>query len=87
MPRVIIPSPLRKYTDNQREVTVDGRSVKQAMDRLFQEYPGFSSINDELPLLSIFINSKLVRSGIEEWDQLSLNNDDEISLIIPIAGG
>lgn len=87
MPRVIIPSPLRKYADNQREVIVDGDSVKKTIDRLFQQYPGFNAINDELGLLSIFVNSRLIRTGIEEWDQVSVNEDDEISLIIPIAGG
>ena len=85
MPTIIIPSPLRKYTNDQREVSVNGRSLKQAMDGLLNEYPGFKVINDDSTLLSIFVNSKLIRT--EQWDTLSLNSDDEITLIIPIAGG
>ncbi|UCD86274.1 MAG: MoaD/ThiS family protein [Desulfobacterales bacterium] len=87
MPRIIIPYPLRKYANNQREVTVDGGNVQEAMDRLFQKYPGFKTINDELGLVSIFINGRLARTGTDEWDDLSLNDEDEVTLIIPIAGG
>ena len=87
MPRIIIPSPLRKYTDNQREVTVDGGSLKEAMDRLLLEYPQLEAMNNDSALLSVFINSRLIRTNIEEWDTLTLNSEDEITLIIPIAGG
>ncbi len=87
MPKVIIPSPLRKHTDDQREVVIDGDNLKESMERLLRQYPGLKNVNDNSALLSIFINSRLIRIGIENWDQLSLNNDDEIMLIIPIAGG
>ncbi len=87
MPKVIIPSPLRKYTDNQREVTVDGESLKEAMDRLLLAYPQLEAMNNDSALLSVFINSRLIRTNIEEWDTLTLNSEDEITLIIPIAGG
>jgi molybdopterin converting factor small subunit len=87
MPKVIIPSPFRKYTDNQREVTVDGGSLKEAMERLLLEYPQLEAINNDSALLSVFINSRLIRTNIEEWDTLALNSEDEITLIIPIAGG
>jgi molybdopterin converting factor small subunit len=87
MPKVIIPSPFRQYADNQREVTVDGDSLKEAMDRLLLEYPQLEAINNDSALLSVFINGKLIRTNIEEWDTLILNSEDEITLIIPIAGG
>ena len=87
MPKVIIPSPLRKHTDDQHEVVIDGDNLKESMERLLRQYPGLKNVNDNSALLSIFINSRLIRIGIENWDQLSLNNDDEITLIIPIAGG
>jgi molybdopterin converting factor small subunit len=85
MPRIIIPSPLRKYTNEQREVHVNGHNLKATMDGLLHEYPDLKAVNDDSALLSIFVNSKLIRT--EQWDTLSLNNDDEITLIIPIAGG
>ncbi|MDY6987463.1 MAG: MoaD/ThiS family protein [Thermodesulfobacteriota bacterium] len=87
MPKVIIPSPLREYVDNQREVVVDGNSLKETMERFLQQYPALRIINHDSALLSVFVNSRLVRTGMETWGSLSLNSDDEITLIIPIAGG
>jgi molybdopterin converting factor small subunit len=87
MPKVIIPSPLREHVNNQREVVVDGNSLKETMERFLEQYPALRIIKRDAALLSIFVNSRLVRTGIETWDHLSLNSDDEITLIIPIAGG
>jgi hypothetical protein len=68
-------------------VKVSAHSLREAMDRLLHEYPGFKVISDDSAFLSIFVNSKLIRTETEKWDTLSLNSDDEITLIIPIAGG
>ena len=87
MPKIIIPSPLRKYADNQREVVIDGDSLQETMERLLLEYPQLEAMNNDSALLSVFINSRLIRTGIEKWDTLTLNSEDEITLIIPIAGG
>jgi len=87
MPKFIIPSPLREYVDNQREVVVDGNSLKETMERFWRRYPALKTVNHDSALLSIFVNSTLIRTGIETWGSLSLNKDDEITLIIPIAGG
>lgn len=87
MPRVIISSPLRKFTNNQRKVTVVGDSLREAMDCLLGRYPGLNRVVNDCALLSVFVNSKMVRTRTDKWDKVSLNEDDEIALIIPIAGG
>lgn len=87
MAKVIIPFPLRKYADNQREVIIDGDNLKKIMELLLRQYPGLETINHDSAILSIFINNRLIRTGIEKWDTFILNNEDEIALIIPIAGG
>jgi len=87
MPRVIIPFPLRQYANDEREVVIDGSSLKEAMEQFLRQYPAFERLNQDSTLLSIFVNSQLVRTAIERWDTLHLNSDDEITLIIPIAGG
>jgi molybdopterin converting factor small subunit len=87
MAKVIIPFPLRKHADNRREVIIDGKNLKETMELLLRQYPGLETINHDSALLSIFINNKLIRTGIKKWDTLILNNEDEIALIIPIAGG
>jgi molybdopterin converting factor small subunit len=87
MPRVIIPFPLRKYANNQREVVIDGGNLRETIERLLQQYPGFETLNDHSVFVSIFINRELVRAAFEKWGELSLNRDDEVTLVIPIAGG
>jgi molybdopterin converting factor small subunit len=87
MPRVIIPFPLRKHADNQREVVIDGGNLRETIERLLQQYPGFESLNDNSVFVSIFINHELVRAAFEKWGELLLNRDDEVTLVIPIAGG
>ena len=87
MAKVIIPFPLRKHADNQREVIIDGENLKETMELLLRRYPGLETINHDSAILSIFINNRLIRTGIEKWDTFILNNEDEIALIIPIAGG
>ena len=87
MPRVIIPLPLRKYSNYQREVIIDGDTLKATMDRLFQQYPGLKTMHEDSGLLFISINNRFIKTGADNWDQLSLSKDDEIAFIIPIAGG
>jgi hypothetical protein len=87
MPRVIIPPPLRVYTDNQRKIIIDGYTLEETMVHLSERHPDLHTIINDSSLLSIFINGKAIRSGIEKWGTLPLSVDDEITLIIPIAGG
>ncbi len=87
MPKVIIPFPFRNYTDNQHEINMEGESLKKIMEDLWRQHPGLKIILDDSALLSIFVNSRLITTGIEKWDAVSLNKEDEIALIVPIAGG
>ncbi len=85
MARVIIPFPLRKHTENQREVAIEGTSLSQVIEGLVLRYPGLKTMHDNPALLSVFVNGTQVRD--RQWDSVPLRSDDEISLIIPIAGG
>ena len=87
MPKVIIPFSCRDCTDNQHEINMDGESLEEVMEGLWRRHPGLKIILDDPAMLSIFVNNRLVTTGIEKWDAVSLNKEDEISLILPIAGG
>jgi hypothetical protein len=87
MPKVIIPFSCRNYTDNQHEINMDGESLEKIMEGLWRQHPGLKIILDDPAMLSIFVNNKLVATGIEKWDVVSVNKEDEIALILPIAGG
>jgi hypothetical protein len=87
MPKVIIPFSCRNCTDNQHEINMAGESLEEIMEGLWRRHPGLKIILDDPAMLSIFVNSRLVTTGIEKWDVVSLNKEDEIALIMPIAGG
>ena len=87
MPKIIIPIPYREHTDNQADINLTGENLKEFMEGLWRQYPGMKTILDDSALLSIFVNNKLVTTGIEKWGEVSLDKGDEIALIIPIAGG
>ncbi len=87
MARVIIPFPFRKHTENRREVDIEGASLSQVIEGLVQRYPGLKTMHDHPALLSVFINGRQVQGQAGEWDSVPLRSDDEVSLIIPIAGG
>lgn len=87
MPRVIIPFSFRHHTDNKHEINIDGESLKEIMEGLWRRHPGLKIVLDDSALLSIFVNNRMITNGIEKWDAVSLNKEDEIALIIPIAGG
>ena len=87
MPKVIIPFSCRNYTDNEHEINMDGESLEEIMEGLWRRHPGLKIILDDPALLSIFVNGRLITTGMEKWDVVSLNKEDEIALITPIAGG
>jgi len=87
MPKIIIPSSIRKHTDNHREITVQATNFKDGIDDLLKRYPGLEVLMNNGSLLSFFINNKLVKTRTEDWDTIQLDHEDEIALIIPIAGG
>jgi len=87
MATIIIPFPFRKHTDNQREVTLSGVNLTEILEGLLKQHSGLQVINDQPGLLSIFINGKAVTTGADGWKDVAVADSDEISLIIPIAGG
>jgi len=87
MANIIIPFPFRKYTDNQRELSLAGNSLADILSGLLKNYPGLQIIHDQPGLLSIFINGKSVTGDVDQWNEVRVADSDEISLIIPIAGG
>jgi len=87
MATIIIPFPFRKHTENKREVILGGENLGLIMDELIKQYPGLQIINEQPGLLSIFVNGKSIQGGTEEWAAVPVADSDEISLIIPIAGG
>jgi len=87
MATIIIPFPFRKHTENQREISLTGETLDNVLDGLLKQYTGLQVIHDQPGLLSIFVNGKPVAGGADNWADVAIADSDEISLIIPIAGG
>ena len=87
MATIIIPFPLRQHTENQREVVIPGQDLAAVMTGLLERHPGLEVVERQPGLLSLFINGRAVTEPPERWSQVAVVPEDEISLIIPIAGG
>jgi molybdopterin synthase sulfur carrier subunit len=90
MPIVRIPTPLRKLTNNQEEVTASGATLGAILEELNATYPGLGErILDEQGVIrrfvNIFVNDEDVRFLQEKETPVSEN--DEVSIVPAIAGG
>lgn len=87
---VLIPTPLRKLTDNQEKVTVSGLSVGEALDDLGRQYPGITericdNQGELRRFVNLFVNGEDVR--FEGGKAAAVKDGDELSIVPAIAGG
>lgn len=90
MATVKIPSQLRKQTDGNDAVSVDGANVNEALNNLTGQFPALKDrIFDENGKLRRYVNIYLGDEDIRFLDNLetSLDENAEISLVPAIAGG
>ncbi len=88
--KVRIPTPLRKVTNDQEEVSAEGANVKEVIEDLEKNYPGLKErICEEDGSLRRFVNLYLNDEDIRFKENLDtiLSDSDEISIIPAIAGG
>ena len=87
---VLVPTPLRRFTDGQAKVSVFGTSVAEALDDLNSKYPGIGErLLDEdgqiRRFVNIFVNGQNVRDA--DGVRTSLRPGDEVGIIPAMAGG
>jgi molybdopterin converting factor small subunit len=89
MASIKIPTPLRAYTGNQAQVSVDGVTVGQALNSLTDQYPELRPHLFNGGELRNFVNVFLGDEDIRFLSGLETDIDTESALrIIPsIAGG
>ncbi len=87
MPTAWIPPPMQELTDGREQVDVRGRTVRELIDQLDQEYPG---IRDRLR------EGNRLRSGVAvsvdgvispEGLRARLESGSEVHFLPAIAGG
>lgn len=87
---VRIPTPLRKLTNNQELVEVNGSTVGEVIAELQQRFPGIQErLIDEKGEVRRFVNVYVNQEDIRflQNQQTPLKDGDEISIIPAIAGG
>lgn len=87
---VLIPTPLREFTDGESEVTAEGGTIQDMIEDLEENYPGIKErICTEDGELREFLNIYMNDEDIRFMDELEteINDNDEISIIPAIAGG
>ncbi len=87
---VNIPTALRKHTDGNSQVDVDGETLGQAIQRLVQTHPDLrSSLLDDSGELVNFVGVFVGGQNIRDLDgqQTPVSDRDEILLVPAIAGG
>ncbi len=87
---VRIPTPLRKYTDGQDQVSVEGTTVGEALQNLAEAHPELKTrIFDDSGTVRRFVNVFANDEDIRFQDSLdtALSEGDQVSIVPAIAGG
>ena len=88
--KVLIPTPLRPFTDKLDTVEVSGTTAGEALNALVAKYDGLKRhlYSDEGKLRSfvnIYVNDEDIRYAQKE--QTPIKDGDSISIIPSVAGG
>lgn len=88
--KVLIPTPLQKFTNNLATVECKASNIKELLDSLEENFKGIKErLCDEKGnprrFLNIYVNSEDIRflDGVET----ALNDKDEVSIVPAVAGG
>lgn len=90
MAKIIIPTPLRKFTDDASTFETKGVSVKDGLVELSQTYPALKEhILDEEGSIRKFLKIYLEDEDIDalEGENTKVESNATISIIPAIAGG
>jgi sulfur-carrier protein len=84
-----IPAQLRNLTGNESETEVDGSSVGEALDALYERYDGLRDRITEDGELRRFVNVYVGGEDIRFGEGLDtpVGDGDEITILPAVAGG
>jgi molybdopterin synthase sulfur carrier subunit len=85
--RVTIPTPLRRYTNDAREVEANGATLTEVFADLDARYPGirFRVINEQDQIrahIRLFVNERVAPNL-----DFALQPNDAVRIIMAISGG
>jgi sulfur-carrier protein len=88
--KVLVPTPLQKFTNNQATLECSGSNIAQLLDSLEESCPGIkSSLCDEKGQLRRFLNLYVNDEDIRflEGTDTPLKDGDQVSIVPAVAGG
>jgi molybdopterin converting factor small subunit len=88
---VLIPAPLRSYTDNQESLLVEGSSVGEVMKNLIERYSDlkrhlYTEAGQLRNFVNVYLNDEDVRH-LAEGENTPIPGQATISIVPSIAGG
>ena len=88
--KVLIPTPLRPYTDKQSTVELDAGSVDEVLRALTSQYPElrrqlFAADGKLRKFVNVYVNDEDIR--YLEHENTAVRPDDTLSIIPSVAGG
>ncbi len=88
--KVLIPTPLQKFTNNQATIECTGSNIDELINSLENDCPGIKArICDETGkprrFLNLYVNSEDIRF-LDNTDT-ALQDGDEVSIVPAVAGG
>ncbi len=87
---VRIPTPLRKVTNGDDKVTVEGATLGLIIESMESQYPGIKGrLCDDQGELRNFVNIYVNGEDVRFLDGLgtATNTGDEVSIVPAVAGG
>jgi molybdopterin synthase sulfur carrier subunit len=87
---VLIPTPLRRFTDGEARVALPAATVGEALSQLDVRYPGIGErLLDDSGQIRRFVNVFVNGRNVREADGLEtvLAPGDEVGIIPAMAGG
>ena len=90
MPKIIIPTPLRKFTGNQAAIEVDAIDIRESINALSSLYPDlkkqlFDDKGEIRQFLRIYLGDEDIK--VLNNEQTPVTQDAVISIVPAIAGG
>jgi len=90
MATIIIPTPLRKFTNNTSKLEINGGSIKEVINELTLNFPELKkNLLDDAGKLRSFVNIFVGNDDIRSLQQenTEVKEDTVVSIIPAIAGG
>ena len=88
--RVRVPTPLRRFTGGEGEVSAEGSSIKQVIEDLEKRHAGIRErLLDDKGEIRRFVNIYLNGDDVRFLESLNskVKDGDDISIVPAIAGG